>query len=416
MGADAVSTLYQHNVGNWEDDDFSLVIRDFLIEADACDMECGKFWTARHLMGNIGSYKEMWGNSDVILTEKDMYKGTVIIGAPGGGKSVTILNMSNELLLLGMTALCLIDPSGQLSREVYSLAVDYQCDVTFLSKENPCIGLNLMTAPYSSEQRAELVLAFLNHITLITSSDNTVTTRMRNVVYDEVIWCIEHNRPRLDALLDRLRMKKDPKNQYAIDGVVARLESILSDPAVHRILCNEESIDWDDFTKNRKVLIVDTFGFGHMPQVAIGSALTFLIHENFMAVRREEFNPLALFVDEAHLFLSDDTFTAFLKMARKFKIAITIATQDFATIPPVFKHVMCSNAGTFIAFNPGMTEAQAIANEFRDMDAVGVKFTDEYHAAVKTPSFEGIVKMSPPPFVNDIPLPVYQVKTYPMWF
>ncbi len=414
--AEAVGTLYQHDVGQYDDDGFKLKIRDFLTAYDECDVECQRKWTAQHLMGNIESYKAMWGGTDVTITEKDRYKGVGIFGSPGGGKSVAILNMCNEDLLMGMTALCLIDPSGQLAREVYSLAKSYKCDVTYLSKENPCMGLNLMMAPYSKEQIAELVLAFLNHITLTTSSDNTVTTRMRNAVYDVVLWCIDKNRPRLDAVLDKLRLKRDPKNQFAIDGVIARLESILSDPAVHKILCNEESINWEDFITNKKVLIVDTFGFGDLPKTALGSALTFLIKENFMAIRREEYHPLALYVDEAHKFVSDDTFNDFLKMGRKFLLALTIATQDMATIPRVFGHVMLSNLGTFIAFNPGMTEASYISKEFRDMDAHAVKFTDEYHAAVKTPTFEGIVKMNAPPFVEDLPLPVYEVATHPMWF
>lgn len=351
---------------------------------------------------------------NVMLSDKDRCKGVAAIGAPGAGKSVFMENcIHNDLLM--MTALVLVDPSGELARRVYSHAKVFKRDVTYLSKENPCMGLNLMLAPYSKEQRAELVLAYINHITLTTTSDVSATTRMRNAVYDLVLWCIENNRPRLDALLDRLRKKSDPKNQYAIDGVVARLESILSVPAVRDILCSENTVNFLELAEKRRVLIVDTFGFGELPSVAVGAALTFLLKESFLSVRRDVFHPLALYIDECHLFV-DQNFFHILKMARKFKVMTTLATQDFATIPQTFKQVMLSNIGTIIALNPGAREAREIASEFKDLSDRDVKFTDKYHAAVKTPDFEGVVKMNRPPFVKVLPLPVLTIEKRPMWF
>lgn len=367
---------------------------------------------------DLDSYNDLFGNDEVVLTETDRYKGVGIFGAPGGGKSVCIANMIDQDLIMAMTALVLIDPSGQLCREMYSLAQDYGSDVTYLSKECPSIGLNLMLAPYSKEQVAELVIEYLNHLTLTTSADLSQTTRMRNVTYEGVITCIEKGRPRLDALLDWLKLLPNSKNPHAVEGVIARLESILSTPAVHRILCSEDAIDFQEFVEQKKVLIVDTFGFGKLPSIAVGSALNFLIRENFMAVRREEYHPLALYIDEAHKFVSDDTFSDLLKMARKFKIATTLGTQEFASISnkTIFKQILLANLGTFIAINPGMSDSREIANEFRDMDASDLKFIDNFHATIKTPSFEGVVKMPPPPFTSDIPLPVYEVVTHPMWF
>ncbi len=414
---DSVDALYQRDLNPDNDGEFSLKVRDFLTAHDECDPDLYRDLTADHLLHSLDAYSAMWSGDDVVLSENDRYKGVGIFGAPGDGKSTAMLGMGEQDLMMALTALVLIDPSGQLSREYYSLAVGYKRDVTYISKENPCIGLNLMMAPYSKEQIAELVIAFINHLTATTSSDLGATTRMRNKVYEGVITCIDKGRPRLDALLDYLKLVRDPKNQFAIDGVIARLESILSVPELHKILCSEETVDWEDYTKNKKVLIVDTFGFSNLPAIALGSALTFLIREYFLAVRRPEMHPLALYIDEAHLFVSDNTMNDLLKMSRKMKVATCIATQDFSTIPQIFKQVMLSNLGTFICLNPGMREARELAGEFKDMDAHQVKFTEEkFQAAVKTPTFEGIVKMPPPPFTWDMPLPVYEVATNPMWF
>lgn len=412
---DTVDALYKDTINIDGDCAFPLELRDFLVEYNECSQEMYESLTVQSLMQSLDLYTSAWGSENVIISEKDRCKGVGLFGPPGSGKSVTLLNFCNQDLMLGMCGLFLIDPSGTLAREVYSLAKAYKRDVTYLCKENPCIGLNIMAMSYSKEQRAELVIAFLNHITITTSADISATTRMRNTVYEEVIWCIDNGRPRLNALLDRLRKKKDPKNQYAIDGVVSRLESILSDPAVEKILCSENAVNPLEFADKKKVLIVDTFGFGDLPSVAIGSALTFLVRDSFLAVRREECQPLALYIDEAHLFVNE-TFFHILKMARKFKIFTTLATQDFATIPQTFKHVMLSNIGTLIALNAGMRESREIAQEFRDMDERQLKFTDDFNGAVKTPSFEGVVAMDPPPFVNLLPIPTPQVEKREMWF
>lgn len=367
----------------------------------------------------FGSISEGWcalydRRITISISEKDRFRSVLFIGAPGSGKSVGIEIFCQQDLLM-KTALVLIDPSGELARRVYSHAKVFKREVIYLSKENPCTGLNLMMAPLSVEQRAELVLAYINHITLTTSSDLSATTRMRNAIYDVVIWCIENGRPRLDALLDRLRKKQDPKNQHAIDGVISRLESILSDPAVRDILCMEKAVNFLELAERKRVLIVDTFGLGELPGVAVGSALTFLLKESFLAVRREVVHPLALYIDEAHLFI-DQNFFHLLKMARKYKVMTTLATQDFASVPQTFKQVLLSNVGSIIALNPGAREAREIAPEFKDLSDKEVKFTEKYHAAVKTPAFEGIVKMNRPPFVKVLPLPVKTVEKRPMWF
>jgi hypothetical protein len=404
---DEVSALYAHTP-TYHDAEF---VRR--IVADPIDDSIKRQFTDILLMNDLDAYVKSWGSDTVTVTEDDRYKGVGVFGATGAGKSVLLSNMINQELL--QSAVILIDPSGKLALDVYSLAKMYKKPITYLSRENPCIGLNIMLAPYSREQVAELVISYVNHITLTTSSDLVATTRMRNAIYDVVVWCLEHKRPRLDALMEKLKLKRDPKNQFAIDGVVSRLENILSDQAVCDILCSENSVNFLDIAKNNEALVVDTFGMGELPQVAVGSALTFLLKDTFLSVRRDVYDPLSLYIDECHLFI-DKNYFHLLKMARKFGIKTTLATQDFVSLVQGFKDVMLANLGTIIAIKPGRKDARDIADEFKTLTDQDVKFTEKYHAAVKTPDFEGVVELERPPFVVPINRPERRVIEMPMWF
>ncbi len=374
----------------------------------------GEDVTRGTVIDEFEAYAQQFGDTPVILEEKDRYLGALSIGAPGRGKSTFLLTSAYQDII-NRIPLILIEPSSQLAIEIYTLAKRNRRSVTYVSKENPMAGINILCAPYSPHQRAELTIEFLNHITLTTSSDLSATTRMRNVVYEHIIWCIENGRPRLDALLERLQRKPDGKNQYAIDGVVARLESILSDQAVCDILCSENAINPLEIASNKDVLIIDTFGFGYLPGIAVGSALTFLLRDSFLAVRREQFDLLSVYIDEAHLYMNE-SFLALTKMARKFKLMMTLATQDLISVPSTLRQVLLANIGTLLALNPGMQDARLLSAEFKNLSDMEVKFNDQYHAAVRTPRFEGIVRMQRPPYVRPLPLPRLTLSEVPIWF
>ena len=132
--------------------------------------------------------------------------------------------------------------------------------------------------------------------------------------------------------------------------------------------------------------------------------------------RQAKYQPLALYIDECQHYINY-TFYDVLKEGRKYNILTTLATQDFANVPPKFTHTVLSNIGTIVSLSPGARESREIASEYREIDAKGVKFTEKHHGAIRTPSFEGIIKMLPPPMIKDKEPPTMETKaTEAIWF
>lgn len=352
----------------------------------------------------------------ISLSEKERALGTFIVGATGKGKSTLLENMLQQDLRLPQCAIVLVDPSGFLARKVYAMAG--KREVHYLSLENP-ISLNPIFTPYSSEQTIDTFIEIINHIFEATKSNDPLTGRMKKFLIRAVRWCLDHNRPRLDAVRDRL--KNDPETAYgkhysAVDGVVDRIDLILDDPKINQILCQEEIFNWQEFTEKKGIFIFDSYGMSQEKNVFVGSVLTHLIRAYFRMTRLKEYKPLALYIDECQHYINY-TFYDVLKEGRKYNILTTLATQDFANVPPKFTHTVLSNIGTIVSLSPGAREAREISSEYRDMDASGVKFTDKHHGAIRTPSFEGIVKMYPPPLIKDRETPTQKAKPVDkIWF
>jgi hypothetical protein len=329
---------------------------------------------------------------------EDRFKHCLLIGKTGTGKSQLILNLWRDDTFL-KPAKILIDPSGFLARDAYSISRGHYC-----SLEHP-LSINAMIAPYKPFQIADIIIETLNQVVRLTTSNQDLTAKMIQILRDEITRCLELGRTTLEEVRANINAQKG--NSETRDGILARLDLLVQDD-FKSIICGEGSFELNRLIENGESFILDCSGMGYAKKVFIGTLVTNLVKAYFLYSRPKEYRPLTLYIDEAHNFLSQD-FSLVLKEGRKYQIACLLATTDFSSIPKPLIHTILSNAGTLVCLRAGFVEASMMSREFTTIEASDIQNLEKYHAAVKTPDDEAIVRLPRPPFVKQVP--VKEVKT-----
>ncbi len=346
----------------------------------------------------------------VYVKDKDRYNSILVIGKSGTGKS-SLLSGFWEQDSFYNNARIMIEPSGFLARECWSIGKGRG---RYCALDSP-VSINPMQQPYNPNQIVDTVVEAINQVVRHTTdgANNSLTAKMRGLLDSGIKWCLERNRRSLLHVRDYIaNLKGDNETR---DGIIQRLNLLLSDDRLIPIICGNNAIEWGEFIHKGESLIVDTHGLSYDKSVFMGS-LTSLGIKNYLQYERpKEYRPLSLVVDEAHNFLNSNFFSL-LKEGRKFKLSTVLSTQDFAVIDDKMARVIL-NVGTLIAFRSGHREAALIAQELC-IPASEIQFLDKYYVAYKTPQATGIAKTPRPPIFKEVAL--NQVKPQPIktsgWF
>ncbi len=332
----------------------------------------------------------------VYVKDIDRFLNMLVIGRPGVGKSVALLVwwLADCLYRIAKIA---IDPSGSLARDLYSAS---KGKARFCSLDHP-LGLNPLLEPYTPIQLADNLIEIINQVVSLTTSNARLTSKMRKILTDAILWCLEHGRPSLEAIRDYIAAQKGDAETR--DGIVARLGLLVSDDKLRKIICAPETINWQEFIRDGQSLILDCFGMSRDKMIFTGCLITHAIKSYFRYTRVKEYRPLVMYIDEAHNFINQNHLDI-LKEGRKYRLSAVLCAQDLATIDQTLVKVMLSNIGTLVAFKCGYREASLLAREFQTLDASALQFPDKYTCAYRTPEEEGIAKSQRPPFVKALPV------------
>jgi len=281
----------------------------------------------------------------------------------------------------------LVDPSGFLARDCYSISGG-----RYSSQDHP-LSINPMKAPYTDSQISDMIAESINQVITITTPNQSFTVKMRGILDQAVKWCLNHNRRSLLNVLDYVINQQGDKETR--DGIIARLTFILNDKRMEKLLCGNDSVEWGELIANRQTFILDCFGMSKEKMVFAGSLIAFGISSYFRYSRNAEYLPVSLYIDECHNFVSPSLFDI-LKEGRKYKISCTLATQDFAVIEERMARVML-NVGNIVSYRLGHREASLIAREL-NISSQDIQFIEKYHVAYLTPKGTGIAKAPRPPF------------------
>ena len=332
----------------------------------------------------------------VYIKDKDRYNSILVIGKSGTGKSSLLASWWEQDSFYG-NARVLIEPSGFLAQDCFSIGKGRG---RYCALDSP-ISINPLQQPYNPNQIADNVIEAINQVVRQSTegANNSLTAKMRGILDQAIKWCLERNRKSLLHVRDYIaNLKGDGETR---DGIIQRLNLLLSDERLIPIICGNNAIEWGEFIQKGESLIVDCHGMGADKMVFVGSLVSHGIKSYLRYERPKEYKPLALVVDECHNFVNSN-FLDILKEGRKFKLSTILSTQDFAVIDEKMARVML-NVGTLITFRSGHREASLISKEVC-IPAEEIQFLEKYHVVYKTPQETGIAKTPRPPIFKEIKL------------
>ena len=160
------------------------------------------------------------------ITERHTH--ILVLGKSGSGKSTCISNWWQQDNFY-RNAKILIDPAGFLARDAFSISGGKYC-----SLETP-ISLNPMKAPYTDGQISGLIAEAVNQVIVVTTPNQELTAKMREILDLAVRYCLKNNRRSLVNVRDYIINFKGSSETK--DGILARLNFILNDERMLRIIC-----------------------------------------------------------------------------------------------------------------------------------------------------------------------------------
>ena len=322
---------------------------------------------------------------------KERYTHTLVLGKSGAGKSSLLSNWWREDGFFPVARI-LIEPSGFLARDCYSLS---KGKAHYCSLKTP-ISINPMMAPYDDSTISDIIVEAINQVVTVTTSNEKITVKMTKLLDKAIKYCLAKNRFSLINVRDYI---ENNDRSEAAQGLIHRLDYLLSDERIRMIICGNQSIQWGTLIDNAETFIVDCYGMSEAKMVFVGNLLSQGLKNYFRFERKKDYKPVAFYVDECHLFLNSNFFNI-LKEGRKFKLGCILSTQDFAVIDEKLVRVML-NVGNIVSYRLGYREASYIARELK-FTTEDIQFLEKYHVAYLTGSETGIAKTPRPPFIKKI--------------
>lgn len=340
---------------------------------------------------------------------QDRHTHILCLGKSGKGKSTSVLGWY-EADHFYKNAKILIDPSGFLSRDAYSISGGKYCSI-----QNP-ISMNPMRAVgYTESQIVDLLGECLNQMVTAETSNQVITAKMWDIFSEAVRYCLKNNRRSLLNVRDYIANMKGSTETR--DGLLARMNFLLNDETMVKIICGNNSVDWGELIKNKETFIMDCSGMSHLKMVFCGNLVSQGLKAYFRYSKPKEYFPCSVYIDEFQNFVNENYYDI-ISESRKYKLALCLATQSFATFSGTMVKMMLT-VGNIVAYCLASKDARLIASEM-DMTPQALQFLESYHVGYMTTKGTGIAKAPHPPIFKERKLPTavdpQRNSKKPSWF
>lgn len=359
--------------------------------------------------------REGWGAVQPFgIAAVDERQHIYIIGKTGSGKTTLLRNLILQHVALGH-GVGVIDPHGDLAEELLNHIPPRRAD--HLVYFNPGdiefpIGLNVIgnVAPDARHLAASGIVSAFKAIWR-----DSWGPRLEYILHNAVSALLEcRNQTLLGVnrlLVDdgyrakAIRQVKDPfirafwAEEYeryddrfrreAIAPIQNKLGQFLLNPVIRNILGQiRKKVDIPFMMDNGRLFIANLSKgrIGEDKANLLGSLLVTQFQLGAMArsSRPEpERRDFYVFIDEFQNF-STDAFASILAEARKYRLCLTLSHQYVDQLPLPIRQAVFGNAGTFIAFRIGNSDAEIMAKEFGNaVPASALADLERYEAVVK---------------------------------
>lgn len=323
------------------------------------------------------------------LSTRDRFMHTHVIGPTGSGKSSSILMPLIAQDLSQRRGLTLIEPKGDLSRAAYRAAIQSGHTVIYFDPHDPhCPHYNPLHGDASVA--AEGLSWALNQLSESGHPFYAVTHRVQLMYSVMAVKAHYGENCDLTHVLDFLRLETVRKTvlsslqdarilgyfrdqigqigaktaQEQRQGLLNRLELLLVNPNVRRVLTGTGDFDWDAVLENQYTVIcpLSLAQLGDSAKV-LG---TLLWHGLAMATYRRSTEsgtkPYFLYLDEFHQYVTPDL-SDFLALARGYSMGLVLAHQDLGQLSPELKEALLANARHRVVFGGIAPEDVRVFND-----------------------------------------------------
>ncbi len=346
-----------------------------------------------------------------------------IPGGTGKGKTTEILNLAYQDIL-NNCGITVIDPGGDLVNSLLDYIPESRKDqVIYLDTETP-IPFDFL-AHSGATERDELIEDI---VYLLLGNEHA--PRAKSILIDVLYTILASHEP--VSFLDITRFLTDDNRRSQIllklddqelkalwpkvpsdeklDPILSRFKKYIRNSTLKVVFGTPNPpLKLANIMNDRQILLVN-LGGASRATLDYGSLL-------FMKIKQEVFRrhridpskriPHFLFVDEFQKFAHVDGFADVMEMARKYKLAMTLANLSFSKLPTdiqagieIMSSFICFQLNpsdlSFFKYKYDIPSYDGEGNE-RDPDAKVLTKLRDYEAYYKLGSRPGLIKDSPPP-------------------
>jgi len=303
------------------------------------------------------------------------------LGRTGSGKSALLHRLIQQDAKAGY-AVVVFDP-GDLARDVYeALPASVLPRVSFFSLAAP-IAYNPFARRRDEPARLENELfAIVDQTTAelgaLPTSGAPLTPRMRRLLSYALRQVLKDPQANFSSLVTYLLEQRESlrvalelgAEEFAAtwEGVVDRLSPFARDPRIRRVICSGHALDFGRVIDEGCILLVSLAGLEPALKRFLGTLLFNGLLSTVLERSRERRRAVAVYVDELPDFVASphaaQNFQLLFNQGRKYRVSVTVAHTDFASVPEPLLHTIHGNAAGAVSFACGPEESRTMSAIF----------------------------------------------------
>ncbi len=316
----------------------------------------------------------------------DRFMHMHILGPTGSGKSSSILMPLIRQDLEAGRGITLIEPKGDLSYTAYQTALDCHATLIYFDPHRPdCAHYNPLNGP--ADVAAEGLSWALNQITEAGHPFYAVTSRVLLMYSVMAVKESLGDEADLRHVLDFLRSESFREDtlgrtedlrvlsyfheqmkqigartaQEQRQGLLNRLELLLVNPDVRRVLSGPGDFSWDTVL-HENISVICPLSLARLGESAkvLGTLLWHgLAMATYRRLKRESVSPYFLYLDEFHQYVTPDL-GDYLALARGYSVGMVLAHQDLGQLSLPLKEALLANARQRVIFGGIHADDEAV--------------------------------------------------------